>query len=1042
MRLAASRDASGAADRHSLFRGTSELAARCRVLDWAATPLGPTTGWPLALRAAVRLVLGAPGAMCVYAGAEYVALYNDAYRRVLGAKHPAALGCPAASVWAEIWPAVGSQYAQVRAGGPGLDLRDVPLTLERLDGGAAEAGWFDHALSPVVEDGTTGEPGAVVAVLSVVTETTARLRAEAAAAAGWERLRALVLQIPIPVALLEGPDHRHALVNDAYRRISGGGRDVTGLTIAEAFPEVAGQGFFERCAAVYATGEPWVARAAPFRYDRDGTGVQETWFDVRLEPVRDVEGRISGVLNCATDVTEHLLAHREALRLLAASEAANAQLADQALELELANQQLQEQQVELEAQTEAQGETAEALRERTEAAERARSALAESEARFRAVADASPDAVLLLRPIRDGATAGEGAGEIVDFEYTYANAPAGGMLGGGRTDALVGKRMLVLFPSSGPEGCFAACARAFETGVPYAREDRYAHEGLDLGIRVAAVRAGDVLHLRIEDIAERLGIDAERGALVGALEVERARLADVFRQAPAFLAVLRGPAHVLDLVNDAYYQLVGHRDIVGKPVLEALPELAGQGYLELLDGVLATGTPFIGREVPVLLARIPGAPVEERFVDLTYLPLVDADGTRAGVIAHGSDVTAQVEARREVERLLGESERAHADAEAARAEADAERRRLALILDRLPVGVVVVDASAAVVHLNPACDAVLGTSLRPVARLEDYPTYGGGLHADGRPYAAGDYPIARAVLEGEVVTQELTRYRRGDGREVMVSISAAPIRDPDGRITYAVAAIEDVSALETARADAQAANRAKGEFLAVMSHELRTPLNAIGGYAELMEMGIRGPVTPQQAEDLGRIQRSQRHLLGLVNEVLNYAKLETGTVRYDAVDLAVCDALAEAEALVAPQARAKGLVLATADCPPDLGVRADAEKLRQVLANLLSNAVKFTEARSGEPGRIAVACQAAGARIRIAVADTGIGIPADQFERIFEPFVQVRAALTRTAEGTGLGLAISRDLARGMGGELTVESSPGVGSTFTLTLPRSRAPGA
>jgi signal transduction histidine kinase len=113
-----------------------------------------------------------------------------------------------------------------------------------------------------------------------------------------------------------------------------------------------------------------------------------------------------------------------------------------------------------------------------------------------------------------------------------------------------------------------------------------------------------------------------------------------------------------------------------------------------------------------------------------------------------------------------------------------------------------------------------------------------------------------------------------------------------------------------------------------------------------------------------------------------------------------------------------------------------------VLANLLSNAVKFTEARSGEPGRIAVACQAAGARIRIAVADTGIGIPADQFERIFEPFVQVRAALTRTAEGTGLGLAISRDLARGMGGELTVESSPGVGSTFTLTLPRSRAPGA
>ena len=216
-----------------------------------------------------------------------------------------------------------------------------------------------------------------------------------------------------------------------------------------------------------------------------------------------------------------------------------------------------------------------------------------------------------------------------------------------------------------------------------------------------------------------------------------------------------------------------------------------------------------------------------------------------------------------------------------------------------------------------------------------------------------------------------------------------------------------------------------------MSHELRTPLNAIGGYAELMEMGIRGPVTEQQREDLARIQRSQRHLLGLVNEVLNYAKLETGSVRYEVADVVVCPALAEAEGLVAPQARARGLALTVAECPADLAVRADPEKLRQVLVNLLSNAVKFTE----RGGAVRVSCVAAGDRVRIAVADSGIGIAADQLERVFEPFVQVRADLTRTAEGTGLGLAISRDLARGMGGDLTSESTPGVGSTFTLTLP-------
>jgi signal transduction histidine kinase len=223
-----------------------------------------------------------------------------------------------------------------------------------------------------------------------------------------------------------------------------------------------------------------------------------------------------------------------------------------------------------------------------------------------------------------------------------------------------------------------------------------------------------------------------------------------------------------------------------------------------------------------------------------------------------------------------------------------------------------------------------------------------------------------------------------------------------------------------------------------MSHELRTPLNAIGGYAELIEMGVQGPVTVPQREFLGRIQRSQRHLLGLVNEVLNYAKLESGSVRYDVADVRVLDAVTDAQALVAPQARAKGLTLTLADCPPDLSVRADPEKLRQVLVNLLSNAVKFTE-RGG--ATVDVACEdSAGARapvVAVRVRDSGIGIPADKLDAIFEPFVQVRADLARQQEGTGLGLAISRDLARGMGGDLTAESAPGAGSTFTLVLPRA-----
>ena len=239
------------------------------------------------------------------------------------------------------------------------------------------------------------------------------------------------------------------------------------------------------------------------------------------------------------------------------------------------------------------------------------------------------------------------------------------------------------------------------------------------------------------------------------------------------------------------------------------------------------------------------------------------------------------------------------------------------------------------------------------------------------------------------------------------------------------------AALHAAREQAEAANRTKGEFLAVMSHELRTPLNAIGGYAELMEMELRGPLTESQRADLRRIQQSQRHLLGLINQVLNYTRVDTGTVHYDITDVPVGEALAAAEALVVPQVRAKRLTYALAACDPQLRVRADEAKLQQILLNLMTNAIKFTEAR----GQIRVSCERQGDAVAIAVADTGIGIAEDKLASVFEPFVQVDAKLTRQHDGVGLGLAISRDLARGMGGDLTARSTPDVGSTFSLVLP-------
>jgi len=245
------------------------------------------------------------------------------------------------------------------------------------------------------------------------------------------------------------------------------------------------------------------------------------------------------------------------------------------------------------------------------------------------------------------------------------------------------------------------------------------------------------------------------------------------------------------------------------------------------------------------------------------------------------------------------------------------------------------------------------------------------------------------------------------------------------------------TAIDNARlyAAAQTANRAKGEFLATMSHELRTPLNAIAGYVELLSTGLRGPVNEAQLRDLSRIQQNQQHLLEIITDILSFSRLEAGRVRYRLSPVPVRELLSRMEAMIEPQARARSVEYCCQNVTNGLAVVADREKLEQVLINLLGNAVKFTP--SG--GRITLSAADEGDRIKLRVQDTGIGIESWQMSTIFEPFVQLEPTLTRTTEGAGLGLAISRELTRGMGGEISVTSVPGEGSTFTVELPRASA---
>lgn len=256
------------------------------------------------------------------------------------------------------------------------------------------------------------------------------------------------------------------------------------------------------------------------------------------------------------------------------------------------------------------------------------------------------------------------------------------------------------------------------------------------------------------------------------------------------------------------------------------------------------------------------------------------------------------------------------------------------------------------------------------------------------------------------------------------------------RAAIAIEAAAHYRDMATARLAAEAANRVKSDFLATMSHELRTPLNAIVGYVQLLALEISGPITDAQREYLRRIEASQQHLLGLIEDVLQFAKIEAGHVDLQLADISVHDILAEAAGLAIPQMQRKGLRYDFAPCDSGVRVRGDRARMRQVVLNLLSNAMKFTDAA----GRITRECIPNELDVIIRVTDTGIGIPQDKMELVFEPFVQLDNTLTRKADGTGLGLAISRSFAREMGGDLTATSVVGEGSAFSLRLPRAPRP--
>ena len=494
-----------------------------------------------------------------------------------------------------------------------------------------------------------------------------------------------------------------------------------------------------------------------------------------------------------------------------------------------------------------------------------------------------------------------------------------------------------------------------------------------------------------------------------ALRAAEARYRDLFENAATGIAHVRTDGTLLE-VNRTWARVLGY-DSAEHYVAEVVSarniyEDPAQRE-EFLAQLRARGT------VQGFEARLRHRDGGRVWVALDARAVTDESGEVVGIHASGLDIT---------DRKLAEQ-----------ALAESEARFRSIFVHGLD-GVLVTAEDGAILIANPAARAMLGHSEDELRRMN----YGALLDTGDDRVPAALHPGPGRPAHAEI------RMRRADGSSFPAEVTCSSFEDADGERNISVI-VRDVSGrrkiedeLRRAKNEADAANRAKSEFLSRMSHELRTPLNAILGFAQLLEMDL----PPERGEEVRQILRAGRHLLDLINEVLDISRIETGQLTLSSEPVRAADLVQEAVGLVAPLAKARQISIEVlGPDPPDCYVFADRQRSKQVLLNLLSNAIKYN--RAG--GTVTVTCVTrpaeSGATVGIAVSDTGIGIPAGDLQRLFIPFERLGAIAT-DIEGTGIGLALSQRLARAMGGDIAVSSCVGQGSTFRLILPAADPPPA
>lgn len=480
------------------------------------------------------------------------------------------------------------------------------------------------------------------------------------------------------------------------------------------------------------------------------------------------------------------------------------------------------------------------------------------------------------------------------------------------------------------------------------------------------------------------------------------RLRHLFEQAPGLMAIYRGPDHVIELVNSAYRQLVGQRDLVGRPVREALPEVEGQGFFELMDKVYRTGEAVTGREVPINLRRQPDGTLQQRFVDFLFQSVKDDTGRVAGIFVQGTDVTDSVIAT----LALRESE-----------------QRLRQLANTIPHLAWMADSDGWIHWYNDRWYEYTGTTLEQMQ--------GWGWQSIHDPEKLPHMmEVWKTSIETGVPFETTFPLRGADGTYRTFFTRAAPLRDAAGRIIQWFGTNTDVTPLEQAHDDLRLANRRKDEFLAMLAHELRNPLAPINTAAELLSMNALDAERVRQTS--GIIIRQVGHMTQLVDDLLDVSRVTRGLVTLHKETLDVSGVVAEAVEQVQSMVREKRQRLTVQIPDRPVFLAGDRTRLIQVVANILNNAAKYTP----ENGNIVLAVAVREPRIEISVRDDGTGMTPALLPHVFDLFTHAERSPARSQGGLGLGLALVKSLVELHGGSVHAHSDgPNRGSTFSVVLP-------